>query len=316
MKTQLRHIGETKAIQRWIKLLPSRPDVLIGPGDDAAVVKLPGGPFDLVLKSDPVIEHVHFTSSDIPELIGHKAAGRVLSDMAAMGASPCWLLVNTSAPPRTPVARIDGVLRGLCRLASRFGAAVVGGDLSSGPVLAVNVFAAGLVPHRRPLTRAGARPGDLILVTGRLGASLSSGRHLKFTPRIHEGLFLRDWATSAIDISDGLATDLRHIIDASRVGARISAANIPVSPSAKDAHGGRSPLEHALCDGEDFELLFTIPCNRERAFTKAWKKRFRTPCTCIGRITPERGAIDYLDRNGRTIRVAGGFEHFLRRSRR
>ena len=318
----LKQLGEREVIRRLARRLPTRPDVRAGIGHDVAVVA-GGGAFDWLLKSDAVIEGRHFLPDTPARRIGHKAVGRVLSDLAAAGGEPLWALVNLVAPAATGFDRVQGVYRGLAALARRHGLAIVGGDTAEGPVLELHVFAVGRAPRGTALLRSGARPGDRLYVTGALGGS-RAGRHLRFAPRVAEGQWLRAgcWATAAIDLSDGLATDLGHIVEMSRVGAELFADKIPIaraiarSPANAVRKGaarrsGRTPLAHALCDGEDFELLFTVPARRAAAFETAWRKKFRLAVTCIGAITRRSGRIDLVDVRGRRAPLRGaGFEHF------
>lgn len=234
-------IGEHKAIA----LLTAN---LKAVGDDCAVLPL-SGEFDLVLTSDPLIQDVHFTSAAAPEQIAHKAVCRVLSDLAAMGAEPQYLLINLVAPAEQDFQTLEKMYAEFSSLRELYGAEVVGGDLAQGPVLELHVFGTGRVPRGTALLRSGAQPGDHIYVTGPLGCAQNSGKQFTFEPRLTWGSMLRESGavTSMMDISDGLATDLRHILKASGVGAALDSASIP----------GNGTLEQALYDGEDFELLFT-----------------------------------------------------------
>lgn len=305
-------MGEDALIRRLAKLVPGRADVVEGIGDDCAVVRTGrGDPFDLLLKSDPVIEGVHFTRTARAEAVGHKALGRVLSDIAAMGGEPLWVLIDLVAPVSVPVKRVEGIYRGLARLAKRHGVAVVGGDTSQGGSLELHIFAVGRVPRGRALLRSGAGPGDLLYVTGTLGGS-GQGRHLRFEPRLAEGQWLaaQGWASSMMDLSDGLATDLRRLIAASGTGAVIDAARVPVSAAAKRMRDRRPPLEHALADGEDFELLFTVPRRHMSVFEAAWRRQFRLRCTRIGKITGTPGRLEIEEDGTRSTLGIRGYEHF------
>ncbi len=304
--------GELEAIARLCRHLPTRPDVVVGPGDDCAVVRsATDAAWDWLLKSDPVVEGVHFLPDTPPEAIGHKAVGRVLSDLAAMGGEPCWGLIDVTAPPATPVARLEGIYAGAARLAARHGLAIVGGDLARAEALHLHVFAVGRAPRGQAVLRRGAAPGDLLFVTGALGGSLL-GRHLAFEPRLAAGQRLRGWATAMLDLSDGLATDLRRLCDASGVGAELDAAAIPLAPAALDHPDGRPALEHALSDGEDFELLFALRPDRAGAFMAQWTAGGELPaCTCIGRATAAAGAVHIRGQDGRLAPLSGhGYEHF------
>jgi thiamine-monophosphate kinase len=298
---KLADIGEREAIRRLTAGLGGHPLLRTGVGDDCAVTKLPGTGLDQVFTTDPLIEGIHFESGEQPGRIGAKAAGRVLSDLAAMGAEPRWLLVNLVASPDQDIRMLEQVYAGMTALGSRYGAVLIGGDLARGPGLELHVFGAGTVPAGTALLRSGARQGDALFVTGALGCSLR-GRHLDFEPRVQEGIFLRELGavTAMMDISDGLATDLRHILDAGGVGALLDAERIPKNGS----------LAQALFDGEDYELLFSVPENRADELCARWRERFETDLFMIGRITAEPG-IMAIRENGQVRPLAErAFEHF------
>jgi thiamine-monophosphate kinase len=304
----LHDVGELAAVQLITRLLPRRADIIAGAGDDCAVVKWTRKE-DLVLTSDPVIESVHFASDTPLRHVGHKAIGRVISDLAAMGARPLWALINIVAPDRMPLRGINALYSGINRLAHKHGLAVVGGDLAHGPNLQIHAFAAGAVPHGKALLRSTASPGDSIFVTGRLGGSIM-GRHLQFQPRVLEGIWLRSWATSMMDLSDGLATDLGRLIRASKVGAIVNLDTLPLAPATRlDARPTR--IHRALCDGEDFELLFTIRESQVPRFTKAWKSNFSLPCTRIGSIVSAPLQLRFEDKHNAPVKLTShGYEHF------
>jgi len=307
----LKDIGELAAIERICKHLPRDGKIIAGAGDDCAVVRAePGAKHDLLLTSDAVIEGTHFSKETRPSAVGHKAIARVLSDIAAMGGKPEWALINLVAPPRTSVRALDAIYKGATAIAGKYGLSIVGGDMANGSTLELHVFAVGTVPKGKAILRSGAKPGDLIFVTGSLGGS-SRGKHLHFEPRLAEGLFLRKWASSMIDISDGLATDLKHLTTMSGTGARLVLASIPISSSATKIKGGQTPTEHALYDGEDFELLFTLPGRRLNAFIKAWATSFSEPASPVGMITGEANNIECVSKDGNTwILKNTGYEHF------
>ncbi|MFA5689563.1 MAG: thiamine-phosphate kinase [Kiritimatiellales bacterium] len=242
MKT-LKDLGEHNAIAALTANLKAA-------GDDCAVLPFAGAPYDLVLTSDPLIAGIHFTAAAPPEQIGWKAAARVFSDFAAMGADPQYLLINAVAPPEQNFETLKKIYSGVHDVCAQFSVELAGGDLAQGPALELHVFGAGCVPKDKAVFRSGARAGDAIYVTGALGDSLNTGKHLTFTPRVKEGKWLRQsgYARAMIDISDGLATDIRHILKASGSGADLIPAQIPLNGT----------LEQALYDGEDFELLFTV----------------------------------------------------------
>ena len=241
----LADIGERGFLAALRPTLATRPDVFVGPGDDCAVVA--GTPDeDLVLKSDPVVEGRHFAAGTDPRLVGRKALARVLSDFAAMGAEPRFALVDLVAPPETPLAALEGLRAGLDALARECGVAVVGGDTSRGDRLELHVFCAGAVPRGRALLRPGARPGDVLFVTGPLGRSYESGRHLSFPPRLAEGVLLRDGgATACIDVSDGPACDCWHLARESGVRVELDPAALPLTETCAAMP---DPVAHALSD--------------------------------------------------------------------
>jgi thiamine-monophosphate kinase len=304
----LRRLGECEVIRRLARLVGTSDDIVVGIGDDAAVVRLEGLRDDLLLTSDAVIEGTHFLPTARAERVGHKAVGRVLSDFAAVGGEPLWALVDLVAPPSISWNRLEKAYRGAAKLAAKYGLAIVGGDTAQGSRFELHVFGVGRVPRGAAVLRSGAQVGDIIYVTGALGGSLQ-GRHLDFEPRVEEGLWLREapWARAMIDVSDGLARDLGHIVEESRVGAELDAEAIPISPQARKFGGAALP--HALFDGEDFELLFTVAPEKRAAFESCWRETFRLPCTAIGRIVRRKGL--WLRKAGRMTRLPlGGFEHF------
>lgn len=275
-------IGEHEVIRRLTARLGGHPLLRTGAGDDCAVVELPGSGFDQVFTTDPVIEGMHFNAGEIPARIGNKAAGRVLSDIAAMGAQPQWLLINVVATPDQNVGDLEQIYEGIGALCRRFGATVIGGDLAQGPCLELHVFGTGMVPSGKALLRSGARPGDSIFVTGPLGCS-RAGKHLDFSPRVEEGVFLRDSGVvhAMMDISDGLATDLRHILERSGTGALLEADRIPRVGS----------LENALYDGEDFELLFTVAAADAPLLARGFSERFGMQLAQIGAVADAAGGL-------------------------
>jgi len=280
--------------------------IVVDSGDDAAVLK--GGRGHLLFKTDSVIDGVHFDSRTAkPEDIGHKALARCLSDIGAMGCYPTFAVVAMMIPRNAREAWIKRLLTGLDRTARRFQTAVVGGDVAShAGKLAINVALLGETRGLEPVRRSGARVGDAIAVTGPLGGSIL-GKHLKFTPRVREGIELnrRFEIHSMIDLSDGLATDLGHLCSESRVGAVVDESRIPIAPAARRLPG--LPLDHALFDGEDYELLFTLPQTEAVRVEKAGR----------GRVIGQVSAIDgiYLRaRNGNLREVQRrGWEHRFRR---
>ena len=246
----------------------------IGIGDDCAVIPIPRGHQALVT-TDFSLENVHFRRAWHPaESVGHRCLTRGLSDIAAMGGEPVAAFLSIALPRSLPQNWVDGFMRGLLKLAEEFKVSLAGGDTAESPsgVLA-DIVVLGSVPKGKALLRSGARPGDMVYVTGNLGASAATldllsrkkirpadfPRHFYPMPRIAVGRFLRKrrLASAMIDISDGLSTDLGHLCEESRVGAEIQAGAIPVAVIGKP--GGKVELRFALHGGEDYELLFTAP---------------------------------------------------------
>ncbi|MFN0198034.1 MAG: thiamine-phosphate kinase [Planctomycetaceae bacterium] len=250
------------ALIEWIKQRQSAdPRVLLGIGDDAAVIDV-GSSCHTVVTTDMLMEGTDFMFPPAtPYLAGRKSLAVNLSDLAAMGAIPVAAFISVSLP-RRGLKWSQEFFQGIFDLAREFDVALPGGDTNSwdGP-LVVNITALGTPGPRVPITRSGAQPGDWIFATGEFGGSIA-GHHLTFTPRVREALQLSQHVDvhAMIDVSDGLAADLRHILEASHVGAIVDAPSIPIRESARELSltDGKSPLEHALGDGEDFELIFCV----------------------------------------------------------
>ena len=308
-------MNEFQLIARLTRSVPSNSAVVVGPGDDCAVLDL-GGDRQLLLKTDAVVEGVHFTSDTEPERIGHKALARCLSDIAAMGGAPTAALITLGLPKDFDSARVEKIYAGINALASRTGTAIVGGETTTNPDrLLISISVLGTVPRGQALLRSGAKVGDAIFVSGELGGSLQ-GRHLDFEPRLAEGAWLADsdFVHAMMDVSDGLAGDLRHILQASGVGAELLSRSIPITREARSQSKGDSsakpPLLAALTDGEDFELVFTVGSRDAVAVLDGWKAKFpEVKLTCIGRITEEPG-LRLRDEKGLRGFDVGGYVHF------
>jgi len=295
---------------RWIRrAAPADASVVVGIGDDAALVRA-HGPSTLVT-TDMVIEGVHFAAGGAtPREVGWKAMARNVSDIAAMGGRSTFAVAAAALPRGWSEADARELVLGLLDCANQFGIRLVGGDIAATPgPLIVTVTLLGDLEGRPPILRSGARVGDAILVTGSLGGSLL-GKHLRFRPRQAEGLALAErYAPHAmIDISDGLARDLHNVLDASRVGARLWAADIPLSDDARRAAqaSGRSPLDHALGDGEDYELLFTL--DPATAGVLLADQPFDVPVAQIGEVTPSGALLILPDGSERPLEPSG-WEH-------
>jgi thiamine-monophosphate kinase len=249
------------ALIDWLRRrTPADSRVLLGPGDDCAAVHLaPDQP--CLITTDMLLEGSCFLLAEAgPRRVGRKAMAVNLSDIAAMAGEPAVAVVSLGLPRQGGVAIAEELDRGLREMADAFNVAIVGGDTNSwnGP-LVISVTLAGQPTGRGPVTRSGAKPGDWLLVTGELGGSIL-GKHLDFTPRIREAIALHASADlhAMIDVSDGLAGDVNHLCEESHCGAVLWADKIPISAAARQMDDGFSPLEHALGDGEDFELIFAV----------------------------------------------------------
>ena len=274
----------------WIRSQQSiSPHVLLPAGDDLAILKWPDNEL-LLVGADQVLDGVHFdSSSHTPRQIGRKAMNRNLSDCAAMACLPAAAIATVALPRGAGIEFAKELYLGLRDAGGAFNCPIVGGDTASWDgKLVLSVMILGRAEGIAPITRLGAKTNDGLYVTGALGGSIL-GRHMTFTPRIKEARILAQSVpiTAMIDISDGLSRDLARICQQSNVGATIDASAVPIHPDAiaLSRQSGRSPLEHALHDGEDHELLFTCPT--------------RPPAgTLIGRITADRSLL--LVRNGKT----------------
>ena len=300
MSTKLSQLGEFGLIDLLKKHQGSGTPVVKGIGDDTAVVPLDAKRY-LLLTTDMLMEGVHFERKASPRAIGYKALACSISDIAAMGGRPRYALVSLGVPGSLSWAFVRDLYEGMDTLARKFGVAVVGGDTIKSAKLVINVALTGEANKADVVYRSGARPGDLIFVTGPLGKSLSTGWHLKFVPRVKEARYLVDHIkpTSMIDISDGLAADLGHILEESKVGAVLEETKIP---RRSGAH-----LRQALYDGEDFELLFTVP--RRRVALLHRQKRFSF--YPIGEIVPRNKGLILRDVSQKLKRITpGGYTHF------
>ncbi len=303
-KTSLKNIGEFGLIKRLSQGIKLDRSVIKGIGDDAAVIKCPGNKA-LLFTSDMLIEGVHFSLKDAkPFEIGWKALACSVSDIAAMGGVPRYCLVSLGLPPDLDSKFVESIYKGIKKLAGIFKINIVGGDTNTSDKIIIDVFLAGYAQRQNVIYRSNARSGDVVAVTGRLGNSYLSKKHLAFMPRLTEAQFLaRNFKiNSMIDISDGLSSDLNHILEKSRKGALIFEENIPLSKGAR--------LENALNDGEDFELLFTLPKNEALRLAKKTEK-LTFPVSFIGFILnkPKRLVIKKKSGGFSTIK-SKGFKHF------
>jgi thiamine-monophosphate kinase len=301
---RLLDIGEDALIERITKSwnetikhgasIDGKPWLFLGVGDDCAILRTQNPRVFQLLKVDALVEGVHFLPDTPPERIGWKAMARVVSDVAAMGGYPVSALITLGTPCTEFVDRIDKIYRGLNRCAREFGISLAGGETTAAPCLFLSVTLTGLVESTRATTRCFAKDGDAIMVTGTLGGS-NRGKHLSFMPRLHEARWLvQHYKPNAMmDISDGLAADLPRLERANSLHAHIELESIPRTE--------RCTIEQALCDGEDYELLFTLPQRTVDALKADWP--FRLPVTQIG----------YFSKKPSHKKFENGFDHFLKR---
>jgi thiamine-monophosphate kinase len=296
MKTQtLADLGEDKLVRLITAKLSTDVSVIVGPGDDCAVVAAPKPGEQLLLKTDTIVEGVHFTADTPARLVGRKAMARVLSDFAAMAATPKHALVTFIAPPETPVKRVLGMYEGMTKLADEHEVRIVGGETSRGSQLSLTMSMTGTALKKKWISRSGAKAEDFIAVTGTLGGSIR-GKHLKFQPRLAEARWLVKHArvTAMMDLSDGLAKDLPRLADQSGVGFEIDPSAIPISRGCT--------LEQALTDGEDYELLLTLHADTKLSVLDAFSSAFPQTGLClIGQVL--------ADPTMRNL-GQGGWDHF------
>jgi thiamine-monophosphate kinase len=291
------------------RIPPPGRQLVLGIGDDCAIFRPRGSREDLVFTTDMVLEDVHFRRQMHPaETVGWRALARGLSDIAAMGAEPRFCLISLALAPWSDEAWVDAFYRGLARLARMTGTTVAGGDLARAEKLACDVAVCGAVPRGKALRRDGARPGDVIYVSGRLGgaalgletrAGAAWNKHATPEPRLSLGVFLRERvrATAAMDLSDGLSLDLHRLCLASGGGAEILEKELPLFAGAN--------VQQALHGGEDYELVFTA-----RPRVKVPERFEGLRLTRIGVIAAGTPGLVLLD--GRPLEK-GGYDHFRTR---
>ena len=311
---------EFELIRRYFQdATRSRPDVLLGIGDDCALLQVPDGQ-TLAVSIDTLVAGRHFADGHDPRALGHKALAVNLSDLAAMGAEPAWVTLALTLPAPDEVW-LRSFMQGFSELAATFGLQLVGGDTTRGP-LTVTIQVQGLLPAGIALRRDSAEPGQRLFVSGSLGgAALALRQRLSGTadpglalrldrpqPRVALGRLLRDYAGAAIDISDGLLADLTHVCRASAVGARIALDRLPLEPAVKRLaeHGD---WQLPLAGGDDYELLFAVPADRVDALRRACES-IGEPVSEIGEVT-EDGELQVVLPNGRLMQdLPHGFDHF------
>ena len=308
---------ETEFVTWLLDRIPPDPRLEVPPGDDAAVLR-PPAMRRTVVTVDMITEGVDFVLGPDcpPRAVGHKAVAVSLSDLAAMGSRPEAVFVAVCLPRDGGEAIARGLLEGVQPLTAAHGCTLAGGDTNSwaGP-LVVSVTAIGSVPPGRAWRRDGAKPGDLLVVTGACGGSLL-GRHLAVQPRCREALFIAERfdVHAAIDVSDGLSLDLSRMMQASGTGAVVRLADVPIHADARRMSllpgDGRTPLDHALSDGEDFELVLAMPPDAAHALVAAaGNAPLDLPITIIGEVTAEPGLVAEDSPGARRPLAPRGYVH-------
>jgi len=299
MKT-LKQIGEFGLIEKFAKKVKVDKSVFCGIGDDTAVISFSKDKY-LLLTTDMLTEGTHFRIGHAAYYqIGRKALAVNISDIAAMGGVPNYALVSIGIPEKLNSRAVDSIMRGINDLACEYKINIVGGDTIRCAKLTLSISLTGTVKKHSVVLRSGARPDDLIFVTGSLGNSRIL-KQFNFIPRVNEAqdIIKKYKPTAMIDISDGLASDLKRITEASCVGAVIFSKLIPRS------HG--ASIRSALYEGEDFELLFTVPLK----FARKFYRQDKFPITCIGKIVNKKEGLSVIDRNAKLKKLKNkGFKHF------
>ena len=294
---KLRQLGEDRLLDQLLPRLPVSKSVVARAGNDCAVVKRSGGRNFLVLKTDCIVEGVHFTPEAKALDVGWKAMMRPLSDFAATSAVPQFALITLIATERTESNWVNKLYRGLSKAAERFKVSIVGGETSStpGPV-AISISVVGFVEKNRWVSRRGGKGGDDLFVTGRLGGATKE-KHLQFIPRIVESRWLtQNFSIHAMmDLSDGLGVDLPRLARASKVGFKIDIESLPLSRGVK--------IDNAISEGEDYELLFAISPRDSDRLQQRWRTKFpKLPLTRIGSLNPQSAICN--------PQLRGGYVHF------
>jgi len=295
----LRHFGEDHLIADLLHGFSFGENVIVGPGDDCAVIGRRSDRTWTLLKTDCVIERVHFFPDAEPRKIGWKALARAISDIAAMGGQPRHALITLAVSPDREVRWLKAIYAGIKKCADRFGVSIVGGETARSPgPLFLSIALSGVVEKARCTLRSGGRAGDAVFVTGRLGGSIR-GKHFTFIPRVDEARWLtKNFRIHAMmDLSDGLGADLPRLARASNCGYQIEREKLPRNP--------RCTVENALADGEDYELLFTTAAQDAEPLASRWRKQFsQLPLTRIGVLTKLSTS------SSRASNSLRGFDHF------
>lgn len=302
-----------------------RQDVVLGIGDDCAILEIPPG-HQLLVSMDTLVNGVHFPSTSGAFDIGYKALAVNLSDLAAMGAIPAWITLALTLPKANKLW-LNDFSKGLFELAQQYNVELIGGDTTRGP-LSITIQAHGFVAKGCAIKRSDAKPGDLIYVTHQLGDAGLALKHiqqeLRLTPevlesvitrlnrphpRIKEGLLLRGLASAMIDLSDGLISDLGHILKQSKVGALIHANQIPLSEALRQSVSHKDALKLALTAGDDYELCFCIPKDKKNQLEQLIQSE-NCVFNCIGEINNQEGLVIEMDNHAIDLSSLKGYLHF------
>lgn len=307
-------LSEFELIRKYFDR-PAR-SAALGVGDDAALLR-PSAGMELAVSTDLLLEGRHFRAGADARKLGHKALAVNLSDMAAMGAAPRWATLAIALPAANE-AWLDEFAKGFFALAGRFGVELIGGDTTRGP-LSICITILGEVPMGLALFRAGARPGDDIWVSGQLGGAAlalaqpgiaaADKRLDEPEPRVELGERLRGLASAAIDVSDGFAQDLGHILERSGVGAIVEYELLPRSVDVGKIQDGKLQAQLVLCGGDDYELVFTAP-QANRGEVEALSSDLKLALSRVGSIQSGEARLLVLDAQGRPMPVGRGFDHF------
>ena len=317
-------MGEFELIRRYFQRPVRRKDVILGSGDDCALLSVPADAL-LAVSTDTLVAGVHFFADMDPRKLGHKALAVNLSDLAAMGAEPRWVSLALTLP-EVDEPWVAAFAEGFLALADFYNVELIGGDMTRGP-LSMTVSIQGVVPEQCALRRNGAQPGDAVFVTGTLGDAALALQHClgqrqvtpellpdlmqkleQPQPRILAGMALRNLASSCLDISDGLSSDLRHILVASGVSAQIELSQLPLSP-ALEALPAAQAWQLALAGGDDYELCFTLPEAHRGALQLALQAA-SIVVTEIGRIVAGEPQIQWLLQGQPQLLALRGWDHF------
>ncbi len=307
----------------------TRKDVNLGIGDDAAIVTVPDN-YQLAITTDTLVSGVHFFADMDPRALGHRVVAVNLSDLAAMGAEPAWISLALTMP-EVDENWLAEFSSGMHEIAEYFNVQIIGGDTTQGP-LTISICAKGFVPNDKALTRSGAKNGDWIYVSGQLGDSgvaidahkgklTLTSRHLasvtkRFhfpSPRVAAGQVLRGMASAAIDISDGLLSDLGHVLKQSGVGAHINIDKIPVSDALMESLNFEQRVPYMLAYGDDYELLFTVPEDK-KGMLDINLSQYGVKAVCIGQVKGNAGEIALFNEGAPYTFEGNGFEHFSEKS--